>query len=267
MDTVGEHMGFNPKTFDRESSCPQHGSYRERGGSLTGCADSVMWFGCPKCQDAEREAEEAQSKAAAEAERQARIEARIKAAGIPLAFRGRTFDNFNVTSDAMRNAAEVSREFADNFWSRHVKQGSFLVFGGGTGTGKSHLALAAAQQVMRRGTAMYLDTSDLIRRVRGTWRRDSAQSEDEMMDILGGQIDLLVIDEVGVQRGTEDEQSILFEVINRRYRDLRPTILLTNLSGKAFTDLLGRRIMSRLSERAQFVRFDWDDYRKVSKNG
>jgi DNA replication protein DnaC len=117
---------------------------------------------------------------------------------------------------------------------------------------------------MLRGTAMYLRAGDMIRRVRGTWRKDSDQSEEEVLNLLGADLDLLIIDEVGVQRGTEDEQMTLFDVLDRRYSELRPTILLTNLGGRAFADFLGPRIMDRLRERAVFVPFRWDSYRGKS---
>lgn len=254
-------LGFTPATYKRPSQCEVHGAFVELGGSLSGREDRVRWFGCSACNKAEREAEEAQAKAIEESARQARIEARLNAAGIPMAFRGRSFENFIVESDEMQHAVDVARDFAENFWSKHVREGSFLVMGGVTGTGKSHLALAIAQVVMRRGTAMYMDVGDLIQRVRGTWRRDSSHSEEEIFALLGS-IDLLIIDEIGVQRGTDDEKNVMFDVINRRYRDNRPTILLTNLDGKALVELLGPRVMSRLSERAQFLSFKWNDWRR-----
>ena len=64
-----------------------------------------------------------------------------------------------------------------------------------------------------------------------------------------------------MQRGTEDEQVILFDVLNRRYRENKPTILLTNLGGKGLTEFLGPRIIDRLKEKAVFVPFRWDSYR------
>jgi DNA replication protein DnaC len=106
-----------------------------------------------------------------------------------------------------------------------------------------------------------MDVMDVIRQVRGTWKKDSAKSEADVLRSLGSEIDLLIIDEIGVQRGTEDEQVILFDIINRRYRDLRPTILLTNLSGKAMREFMGPRIIDRLMERAIFVKFAWESWR------
>ena len=245
---------------ERASTCELHGAYQEKGGSFF-AGQRVMWFGCPACNKAKQAEEEAEKARADEAARQARIEARLNTAGIPLAFRDRTFANFRAETDEQRYALDVAREFADNFWSKHYKAGSFMVFGGEPGTGKSHLAIATTPAVMARGTAMYVRASDIIRRVRATWRRDSEQTEEDVLHLFGGQLDLLIVDEVGVQRGTEDEQMILFDVLDRRYADLLPTILLTNLSGRAFAEFLGPRIMDRLRERALFVPFRWDSYR------
>ena len=253
-----------PVTKFRDATCSVHGAHREMGGSMTGREDAIRWFGCSLCNKAERQREEDEAGAAEEAKRQKRIEDKLCGAGIPAAFVGRTFENYVVESDDMRSARDVAQSFARSFWVEAVKHGGILVFGGVTGTGKSHLALAVAQAVLKRGTAMYMDVSDLIQRVRGTWRRDSQQSEEELMTLLSS-IDLLVIDEVGVQRGTKDEQNTLTDIINRRYRDLRPTILLTNLPGQELIELLGPRVMSRLSERATFVTFDWQDWRLRGK--
>lgn len=253
---------FDPKTHERAATCQVHGEFTESGGSFFGGEGArVMWFGCSACNKATRDAEEVEATRKAEAARQARIEAKLNAAGVPVAFRDRHFDNYETPNQAMADAARIVREFADMFWSRHHTAGTFLVLAGERGTGKSHLAIAAAQQVMVRGTAMYTRAGDMIRRVRSTWRRDSEQSEEEVLHLLSVGIDLLVIDEVGLQRGTEDEQMILFDILDRRYSELRPTILLTNLTGQAFAEFLGPRIMDRLRERAVMVPFTWASWR------
>lgn len=253
---------FEPKTHERESTCLTHGPFLEKGGSFFGGDDArVMWFGCTTCNAAVRALEEAEATRKQESARQARIEAKLDAAGIPAAFRDRTFDSYVAETTEMADAVRIVREFADGFWSRHYKAGTFLVLGGERGTGKSHLAIASAAAVMARGTAMYTRAGDLIRRVRSTWRRDSDQSEEEVLKLFSVGLDLLIIDEVGLQRGTEDEQLILFDILDRRYAELRPTILLTNLTGPAFAEFLGPRIMDRLRERAVFVPFKWESYR------
>jgi len=257
---------FDPKTHERQADCVKHGGFIENGGSFFGGADAkVMWFGCPECNRLARDAEEAQELRKQEEARQARIESKLNAAGIPAAFRDRTFDSYVASTPEQVDAVRIVREFAEGFWSRHYKAGTFLVLGGERGTGKSHLAIASSAAVMARGTAMYTRAGDLIRRVRGTWRRDSDQSEEEVLKLYSVGLDLLIIDEVGLQRGTEDEQLILFDILDRRYAELRPTILLTNLEGPAFAEFLGPRIMDRLRERAVFVPFKWASYRGRAK--
>lgn len=254
-------MKINPKVLTRPATCNEHGDYTERGGSMFGDMERVFWWGCPACADIKREKDESEQKAREEADRQARIEARLNAAGIPIAFRTRTFDNYRAQLPEQAHALAIAKEYADRFWPEHYKAGRSLVFSGNPGTGKSHLALAIGQSVMSRGTVMYRDVMDIVRMVRSTWGRASERSEDEVFRLLGEQIDLLIIDEIGVQRGTEDEQVILFDILNRRYRDNRPTILLTNLGGKGLTEFLGPRIIDRLREKAIFVPFRWTSYR------
>ena len=74
-------------------------------------------------------------------------------------------------------------------------------------------------------------------------------------------VGLLVLDEVGAQYGTEGEQVILFDIINRRYQDMRPMILLTNQGKAGFQSFLGDRAFDRLREAGKWVPFDWESHR------
>lgn len=246
------------KSYTRSMTCEVHGPVTEIGYALVA---TTRWFGCPKCSEEKRVAEESEKARQEEAARQARLESRLNAAGIPQSFRSRNFDNFAASTKEQQYALSVARDFGEDFWQKHLRAGTFLVFAGDVGTGKSHLAIAAAQSMMNRGTAMYLRAADVIRRVRSTWRRDSTHTEEDVLHMLGYELDLLIIDEVGVQRGTDDEQIILFDVLDRRYSEMRPTILLTNLSGQQFVEFVGPRIMDRLRERAVFVPFKWSSHR------
>ena len=72
---------------------------------------------------------------------------------------------------------------------------------------------------------------------------------------------LLIIDEVGVQFGTEAERTQLFGIIDERYREQRPSILLTNLGLDDSKSFIGARAYDRLRECGQWVPFDWESYR------
>ena len=158
------------------------------------------------------------------------------------------------------HARATAMEFASNF-KTHRRNGTFMVFSGKPGTGKSHLATAIAKEIMPGVTAFYTSAIDAVRMIRDTWRRDSVKTESQVLEELAS-IDLLILDEVGVQYGTEAEQVSLFDIIDKRYRDLMPTILLTNLNTKGMREFLGDRSYDRLRENGLWITFDWESQRK-----
>lgn len=241
----------------RVATCETHGEYLEYGHVFFG--EKVIWTGCHVCSKNKADADEKIRLDIQDQARQQKIEARLSQAGIPMRFRNRNFDNFIASTPDQEHALAVARTFADNF-SEHVEAGTSLIFSGRTGTGKSHLALAIAQAVMPKHTAMYLNALDAVRMIRDTWRKGSAQSETDILNSLGS-IDLLVIDEVGVQNGTDNEQMLMFDIINHRYRDMKPTIFLTNLSTKGFSGYVTERSFDRLKECGTWVTFNWDSHR------
>lgn len=241
--------------LEREATCEKHGAYAERGMVLFGKA---TWFGCQECQKEIDLAEQRSKTEAAERQRQERIEARLNFAGIPVRFRERTLDNYAADEAGQQEALKTAHDFVAD-WPLHRKKGTCVVFSGNPGTGKSHLAIAMLQIIMQSGTGMYINVLDLVRMVRDTWRKTS-QSETDVLNTFAG-LDLLVIDEVGVQYGTDGEQVILFDVLNRRYLDCKPTILLTNLRAKEFQDFVGARAFDRMKENGIWQRFTWESHR------
>jgi DNA replication protein DnaC len=258
-------MGILPDNSMRPASldiveklvtCPEHGPYTTRNILRS------IWTKCPSCVDEERlrqeDAERLQeSKAAAERHQRA-----IDTARIPARFVGRTFDTFVAATDPQRHALSVVRDFSESFVA-NARKGAGLILSGMPGTGKSHLAAAALQSVITQDVR-YLTCMDLIRAVRDTWRRDSERSETQVLSYLE-RLDLLVIDEVGVQYGTDGEQTILFDVLDRRYREIRPTILLTNQDKEGFKKFIGERTFDRLVETCRWVPFDWPSYRPTAR--
>lgn len=246
---------------ERAESCEQHGPFTSSGQRFFGRRE--VWTPCPSCAELEQQMRAAQEQQAAAQRERERLESFIERAAIPRRFIGRGFDNFTVQSPDQQRALDAARGYADTFAQR-FKAGHGLVFSGMPGTGKSHLAAAILQAVLPRHTGLYVTCMGVIRMVRNTWRRDSHQSEQQVLDTLAG-VDLLVIDEIGVQYGTDGEQTVLFEVLDMRYQDQRPTILLTNQDKDGFKGFVGERSFDRLTETSRWVAFDWPSHRAAAR--
>lgn len=253
--------GISPESLGEKSvECPSHGTYISTGAKYLGKRE--VWTRCKDCDEAELAAErQAEANRIAEAQR-AQLEYMIAESMIPRRFIGRSFDNYNAATDAQKAAKTIASDYAESF-KEHHKRGTGLIFSGLPGTGKSHLAAAILQGIIPQYNGMYITCMSLIRAVRNTWRKDSDTSETEVLGTLA-KVPLLVIDEIGVQYGTDGEQTILFDVLDRRYRDMMPTILLTNQAKQGFKEFIGDRSFDRLVENSKWVAFDWDSYRATA---
>ncbi len=240
--------------------CETHGKYSGRIYRLGGADRRSP---CPQC------AAEATARAAEQAEADRRQEAAARAvseaaeaisvAKVPRRFVGKTFETYAAETPKQLAALTICRQYAEDF-SSHRRAGTGLTLSGGPGTGKSHLASAIIHSIVPGRSALYATVSDVLRSVRDTWRRDSLISTGQVVATLRG-LDLLVIDEIGVQSGTDGEHTILYDVLDGRYRDCAPTILLTNLGAAAMQQAIGDRLFDRLRETSKWVQCDWESYR------
>lgn len=240
--------------------CEKHGAYEVVGYELAG----TVFFNrkCSKCVD-EAEAERARI-AAEQAAREevARWEQKLGHSCIPDRFRDRTLGSYVATTEGQKRALEFARAYADDF-AEVAKSGRGALLIGKPGTGKTHLAVGIALQVMQDKTrkALFMTVMRAIRSIKDTWRKESEIGEAEAIDSLV-KPDLLILDEVGIQFGSEAEKLLLFDVLNERYERRRPTLLLSNLSAPEVAAYLGERVMDRMREDGgQVVVFDWESHR------
>lgn len=246
---------------EKTTECPEHGPYQ----SLVVCSigDQDIWASCPACQENWLTAERKEKAEEAAKEAQRRMERLISKAAVPGRFIGRTFDNFKAANEVQRGVLDAARAYSHNF-AKHLAKGDGLIFGGKPGTGKSHLAIAILQDIMPAYVGLYTTCLGMIQEVRGTWRKGSDKSESEMLRAFC-MVDLLVLDEVGVQYGTEGEQTIIFDVLDRRYREMKPTIILTNQDASGLRQYIGDRCFDRLRESSRWYTFDWNSYRSQAR--
>jgi DNA replication protein DnaC len=182
--------------------------------------------------------------------------------GIPARYRDKTFGNYQVTTPQQRRALGVCMAYARLL--QEAQQADNLILVGTPGTGKTHLACAIVAEVLGAGrSALFLSMSEALRLMRASFAPDAAYSEPEAIAMLT-QVDVLVMDEVGMAIGSEDKRrAMLFDVLDARYSDLRPTVLVSNLSRDELTDYLGERLMDRLCEGGSvLIALAWESYRQ-----
>jgi DNA replication protein DnaC len=80
-----------------------------------------------------------------------------------------------------------------------------------------------------------------------------------------GSLDLLIIEEIGTGAGSDDERAKIFQVVNRRYEAMLPTVLVSNLDMDALKKEIGERVIDRMREGSRsLVVFDWQSHRGVA---
>lgn len=137
----------------------------------------------------------------------------------------------------IRAAYEAAQHFAE------APRG-WLLLTGGYGVGKTHLAAAIGNEVIRRGgEAVFVLTPDLLDHLRATFAPNSPETYDELFDRLKN-TPLLILDDLGAESATPWAQEKLFQLLNHRYLRRLPTVITSNRPLSA----LEARIRSRLMD-------------------
>lgn len=189
-------------------------------------------------------------------ERQAKAAMAVEASKIPEGMKRCTFESF-LTKD-MEPPVRTAKGIA----MAALEDGSSLVLGGGTGVGKTHLAIAMVQELTKRGKcALFVPVVDLLDEIRAGY--ESGTAEDIQKAVRGA--DCVALDDLGAHRTTEWTAERLFAIFDDRYRNGRQTVVTTNAGTmKELESMLGDRggrIVSRLSETAQAYFIKAKDFR------
>lgn len=242
----------------RENQCRIHGDFAEM------LMPNGQWSGCPGCIEAEKaQQREAEQRERAGKVQTAKLEQLREGAMIPRRFQPRTLENF-VTSGHDRKAFALAacRRYVERFDDR-LAQGGGMVLTGSVGAGKSHLAYGIGNALLDMGyRVMGIDVYELIDLIKERAFGQKEGSEREAVKAFVSGLDLLILDEIGAQLGTEWERLMLFKIINERYKQMLPTILISNLDHASLGDYLGDRIVDRMQEGGGVtLTLDWESYR------
>lgn len=140
-------------------------------------------------------------------------------------------------SKNLRDAYEAARQFAQ-------KPQGWLLFKGGYGAGKTHLAAAIANDRLARGEpVLFIVVPDLLDHLRATFSPTSRVTYDDRFEMIRA-TPFLILDDLGAQTTTPWAQEKLFQLFNYRYNAQLPTVITTN---RELEDI-DPRLRSRLAD-------------------
>jgi len=157
------------------------------------------------------------------------------------------------------------RQYIDQLTTSKERPRRGLFLYGRPGTGKSHTAAIILNELIlrRQRPGRFISLSrGFFHRLRDTFSEDS-QQHGQAYQILERLVraTYLVVDDIGVQRGTEWEEETLYDLIDGRYGEERFTICTTNVDLEEVREISRGRIYSRLQEMCHQVELDGPDWR------
>lgn len=163
--------------------------------------------------------------------------------------------------------------------SRVICNGGMAAFLGDRGTGKTQMAVSLIRDKcdcheldenhMRFVTtapkiALYRRVSDVLNEAKGSYRSGSNVS---LKAILGeyAKVPLLVLDEVHELGDSEHDIKIITSILDKRYFSQKASIMIANCDARQFAKMIGPSIVDRIHETGGVLKFDWDSFRRRSK--
>ena len=175
--------------------------------------------------------------------------------------------NFTFAADDKANpkVSEIAQKYVQNF-KKFRQEGKGLMLYGGTGTGKTFIAACITNTLLDRGyKCLMTNFPRVINTISGMY-----EGKQQYIDDLNN-YQLLVIDDLAIERQTEYTAEIVQNVIDSRYLSGKPLIVTTNLTYKEFlnpVDIRKQRLYSRLKQMCLPIEVKGEDRReqKLSAN-
>ena len=238
--------------------CEKHGDYQVHYREFLNDQFLEAKF-CQKCNNERVEERDRKDKEHQQIEDARRLKKLKADSGLRQRHTDCSFDNFEAETKSKAKALNSVKTYTDLILNGN---GNCLIMAGQVGTGKTHLAAAMINKYIDcKRSCLLIKMPELIRCIKSSWSRSSDTSESVLIKTYS-EVSLLIIDEIGVQYGSDAEKLLLSEIIDNRYQEVLPTVLISNLDSEGIKNCIGSRSFDRLREDGgKLVAFDWDSAR------
>lgn len=159
-----------------------------------------------------------------------------------------------------------------------VANAALVALIGGRGPGKTQMAAEIARagrwtldagewigghdgRMQRDQTALYRRAMDIFLDLRDANKTGSKVSEKDVLARLE-KPGLLIVDEFQERGGTDWENRVISNLLDKRYAAKRPTILIANFTTEEIRGALSDSVKSRMRENGKAFVCDWPSFRK-----
>lgn len=157
----------------------------------------------------------------------------------------------------MSKILNYCQHYADTF-SHNSRS---ILMRGATGLGKTHLSLAIANEVMRKGmSVVYVSAPDILSKLEREHFSYHYDAEENIFRPLT-QCDLLIIDDLGTEFTSQYSIATVYHIFNTRILASKPIIMNTNLTLNELLGLYSQRFVSRLLGACDRLDFLGEDIR------
>lgn len=193
--------------------------------------------------------------------KQREIDKKLDLSGIPPIFSKATVHSFDVTmysTQTDRDTADIAKKAAANFVENYPimkEHGKGLyLYSQVKGSGKTRLASSIANALVKMyGVDIaFIKSADLISQIKKTFGSKDITQADVVETFR--KVELLVVDDLALKGATEFEEGILYDVMDYRLENKKPTIFTSNVTIQGLEAIYpGGRVNKRINKMAMEI--------------
>lgn len=144
-----------------------------------------------------------------------------------------------------------------------LSEKGIFVYGETCGIGKTHLMAALARKFLRQGhRILWVNCTTYLYGLRQGFEKENKGKYLSIQKLIDAPI--LFIDDIGVEVDSAWVTQTLYQILNERYEDEKPTFITSNFDLEVIEESLGQPIASRIADMCDFFDMGGTDHRKLA---